>query len=824
MESWLEHTCGTAHTGFIKHKKFFNMAKDIIFRAKLDTKQAEANARNLGQNINKSVSETTGVDKLSQRMSELNKNIDEGNLSIRQYRTAIYEYQQIAIQAGLESPIGKQALERAALLKDTYSDMQQQVLELSQDHRKMNLTMQGVNVAVNSYQAFTGVMGLLGDESEKYLQIMSKMMIVQQSHNALLQVAQAFEEQTLLGQYARITANKLLTASQKMYTMAVGTSTGAMKAFRVALMSTGIGALVVALGMLIGNFDKVVEVVKKVVGWLSDFGKAVGKLFGGIFKSNKDLVDSNAEVEKSEKQLAREHKKALRERERANKKAYKAMQDDIKDYVEALKENEREYKKTLIQLDIENANEIERNNAQIDLLTANLEKSYEKLAYLQMTFTDKNGKFISSQAETAYKLLEQQVKNWNNEVETLKNRNSDIEAENKKQEAAEQAAAQRREERRKREQERLQKLADEYEDFTDKTNEILAESNEYNKSLEEEKLMSNLDTFGKIEHLRNKDLESVEEWYLEQVQFLEQYKDDKEKYDKALEQLEQARLVKRADINTKYDIELEVERQKFEENYTKFLEKQEQERLQQTLEALKEREDKTAYLQESFRIKQQEIEDKYKELLEEARIMEDEQALANLQALKDEELRIIQETYDKEIEMNKAALEQMRKDRNQAAILMNVEYSEKILGGLSQIFASMSQMSEENSKQQKTLAMVSLALNQAAAMGAAVRAAIDGAKDMPDPISKIAYFVTTLATFMGIIASTISQAKQIANSGNISVGGGINPALTNNVNQNYNAVQENRATEPPPQRVYVLESDITSTQNRIRRISVNQVL
>ena len=800
------------------------MAKDIIFRAKLDTKQAENSARNLGQNINKSVAETTGVDKLSQRMAELNKNIDEGNLSIRQYRTAIYEYQQIAVQAGTKSAIGVEALERAAQLKDTYADMQQQVLELSQDHRKMNLTMQGVNVAVNSYQAFTGVMGLLGDESEKYLQIMSKMMIVQQSYNAILQVAQAFEEQTLLGQYARIAANKLLTASQKMYTMAVGTSTGAMKAFRLALMSTGIGALVVALGMLIGNFDKVVEVVKKVVGWLSDFGKAVGKLFGGIFKSNKDLVDSNAKVEKSEKQLAREHKKALRERERANKKAYKAMQDDIKDYVEALKENEREYKKTLIQLDIENANEIERNNAQIDLLTANLEKSYEKLAYLQMTFTDKNGKFISSQAETAYKLLEQQVKNWNNEVETLKNRNSDIEAENKKQEAAEEAAAQRREDRRKREQERLQKLADEYEDFTDKINEILAESNEYNKSLEEEKLMSNLDTFGKIEHLRNKDLESVEEWYLEQVQFLEQYKDDKEKYDKALEQLEQARLVKRADINTKYDIELEVERQKFEENYTKFLEKQEQERLQQTLEALKEREDKTAFLQETFRIKQQEIEDKYKDLLEEARIMEDEQALANLQALKDEELRIIQETYDKEIEMNRTALEQMRKDRNRAAIQMNLEYSEKILGGLSQIFSSMSAMSEENSKQQKTLAMVSLALNQAAAMGAAVRAAIDGAKDMPGPISKIAYFVTTLATFMGIITSTISQAKQIANSGNISVGGGINPALTNNVNQNYNAVQENRATEPPPQQVYVLESDITSTQNKIRKININQTL
>ena len=800
------------------------MAKDIIFKAKLNTQGAMQDAKNLGKQINQSFQDTSGADKLSQKLAELNKNMDEGNLSIRQYRTAIKEYQDIAVQAGTKSAIGVEALERAAKLKDKYSDLQVQVQQLSQDHRKMNLTMQGVNVAVNSYQAFTGVMGLLGGESEKYLQIMSKMMIVQQSYNAILQITQAFEKQTLLGQYARITANKLLTASQKMYTMAVGTSTGAMKAFRIALASTGIGLIVVALGLLISNFDKVIEVVKNVVGWLSDFGKAVGKLFGGIFKSNKDLVDSNAEVEKSEKQLAREHKKALRERERANKKAYKAMQDDIKDYVEALKENEREYKKTLIQLDIENANEIERNNAQIDLLTANLEKSYEKLAYLQMTFTDKNGKFISSQAETAYKLLEQQVKNWNNEVESLKNRNSDIESENKKQEADDQAAAQRREDRRKREQERLQKLADEYEDFTDKINEILAESNEYNKSLEEEKLMSNLDTFGKIEHLRNKDLEGVETWYLEQLNFLEQYKNDKAKYDKGLEELEQARLVKRADINTKYDIELAVERQKFEENYTKFKEAEEQKRLQQTLDALKENDDKEQYLIAEYNIKKQEIEDKYQQLIDEARMVGNEKALEELQAMKDAELEIIKNTHEAEIKMNEEALEQMRKDRNRAAIQMNLEYSEKILGGLSQIFASMSEMSEENSKQQKTLAMVSLALNQAAAMGAAVRAAIDGAKDMPDPISKIAYFVTTLATFMGIITSTIMQAKQIANSGNIGMGGGINPALTNNVNQNYNAVQENKSTEQQSQRVYVVESDITSTQNKIRKININQTL
>ena len=444
------------------------MAKDIIFKAKLDTKQAEADARNLGQNINKSVAETTGVDKLTQRMAELNKNIDEGNLSIRQYRMAIKEYQDIAVQAGTKSAIGVEALERAAQLKDEYSDLQMQVQQLSLDHRKMNLTMQGVNVAVNSYQAFTGIMGLLGGETEKYMQIMSKMMIVQQSYNAIMQITQAFEKQTLLGQYARITANKLLTASQKMYTMAVGTSTGAMKAFRVALMSTGIGALVVALGMLIGNFDKVVEVVKKVVGWLSDFGKAVGKLFGGIFKSNKDLVDSNAEVEKSEKQLAREHKKALRERERESRKVHRELKKIQKEYMDALKENEDEYEKELLKLTLSNASTIEKNNALMDKLNKDYEAKINYLFAIQQKFVDESGKWTNKMAEIIFRGITEEARKTQAQIDALKKTNAEIEKSEADRQKAEEDAIERRREAAQKEKERLQKLAEDYDNFTNR--------------------------------------------------------------------------------------------------------------------------------------------------------------------------------------------------------------------------------------------------------------------------------------------------------------------------------------------------------------------
>lgn len=49
---------------------------------------------------------------------------------------------------------------------------------------------------------------------------------------------------------------KALAAAQAIYSTAVGTSTGALKLFRVALLSTGIGAIVVGIGLLIANWDK----------------------------------------------------------------------------------------------------------------------------------------------------------------------------------------------------------------------------------------------------------------------------------------------------------------------------------------------------------------------------------------------------------------------------------------------------------------------------------------------------------------------------------------------------------------------------------------
>jgi hypothetical protein len=90
-----------------------------------------------------------------------------------------------------------------------------------------------------------------------------------------------------------VEASVLFTKSQKaaamgqaFYTTVVGTSTGAMKLFRIALASTGIGAIVVGIGLLIANFDKVKKVVMNLIPGLA----LVGKIFDSLVEAVTDFV------------------------------------------------------------------------------------------------------------------------------------------------------------------------------------------------------------------------------------------------------------------------------------------------------------------------------------------------------------------------------------------------------------------------------------------------------------------------------------------------------------------------------------------------------
>ncbi len=128
-----------------------------------------------------------------------------------------------------------------------------------------------------------------------------------------------------------VEASVLFTKSQKaaamgqaFYTTVVGTSTGAMKLFRIALVSTGIGAIIVGLGLLIANFDKVKKVVLNLVPGLA----VIGDLFTSLVQMVTDFVGATSDASRELDKLGKQADKTLAD----NKFALEAYGDTYDQY------------------------------------------------------------------------------------------------------------------------------------------------------------------------------------------------------------------------------------------------------------------------------------------------------------------------------------------------------------------------------------------------------------------------------------------------------------------------------------------------------------
>lgn len=118
---------------------------------------------------------------------------------------------------------------------------------------------QAAQLMAGGFAIAQGAAALFGDENED---LQKTMMKVQASIALVTGVQQVAE---LLNRNSVITT-KAMTLAQNLYSAAVGTSTGALKAFRIAMVSTGIGAFVVALGLAaeaMGLFSSKTEDVVK---------------------------------------------------------------------------------------------------------------------------------------------------------------------------------------------------------------------------------------------------------------------------------------------------------------------------------------------------------------------------------------------------------------------------------------------------------------------------------------------------------------------------------------------------------------------------------
>jgi hypothetical protein len=150
----------------------------------------------------------------------------------------------------------------------------------------------------SGFSALEGAMGLVGVESEDVQQAMLRVqsaMALSQGLEGLKSAGIAFKQlgvavkstsiftaayNFVMGISNKETATNVglteadtvaktgLGASTVGLTTATGGATTAMKLFRLALIATGIGAIIVLVGLLIANFDKVTKVVRTLSGYV----------------------------------------------------------------------------------------------------------------------------------------------------------------------------------------------------------------------------------------------------------------------------------------------------------------------------------------------------------------------------------------------------------------------------------------------------------------------------------------------------------------------------------------------------------------------------
>jgi hypothetical protein len=179
-----------------------------------------------------------------------------------QLRQAQNEVNELSAKFGATSKEAVEAAKRAAELKDAIGDAKSLTDAFNPDAKFKALTSTLGGVA-GGFAAVQGAVGLLGSESQNVEKAILKVQSAMAISQGIQSVGESIDSFKQLGATIKDTAifQKALAAATAIQTFVMNGATLAAKALRGALISTGIGALIVGIGLLIENFDKLKSII-----------------------------------------------------------------------------------------------------------------------------------------------------------------------------------------------------------------------------------------------------------------------------------------------------------------------------------------------------------------------------------------------------------------------------------------------------------------------------------------------------------------------------------------------------------------------------------
>lgn len=275
-------------------KKALDDNKNADVATALSKEQLQQNLTKLVAEYDKTTREITKnsneVKKATLDSSNYSKVLDQvasGEVSVREAtRLLNQEYIKLKLQGKENTDQMRQLRQVSGELKDTVGDASQEIATAGSDTRGLDKTVRAVTAVSAGFQVAEGVSALFGGENKKLQETLIRLNAVMAITNGLQQVGQELTRKDSL-------LYPLVAKAQKLWTLAIGETAGAMRILRTALASIGIGLIIAAISLLIANFDKVKKAVTGLFPSLDGLG---GKVKDFVNNSLLSLVNGFIET------------------------------------------------------------------------------------------------------------------------------------------------------------------------------------------------------------------------------------------------------------------------------------------------------------------------------------------------------------------------------------------------------------------------------------------------------------------------------------------------------------------------------------------------
>jgi hypothetical protein len=247
-----------------------NKANDAVAASAKESSKEVADAY---KSAGKSIAAAFSGGEVKKALADQNKGFEQlnskGKTLTGQLRALKNELSQLESSGKAGTAQFRQLTAEAARLEDQVGDTRARVANLASDTFKFDAAVQATQGLAAGFEIAQGAAALFGAESEDLQKALLKVQAATAIANGVQQIANLLLEESKIKTFA-------LTAAQTVYSTVVGTSTGALKLFRIALAATGVGALVLGLIALVQNFDKVKEALSNAIPGFRQVADGIG--------------------------------------------------------------------------------------------------------------------------------------------------------------------------------------------------------------------------------------------------------------------------------------------------------------------------------------------------------------------------------------------------------------------------------------------------------------------------------------------------------------------------------------------------------------------